>query len=134
MAETALGARLEQAIRLRAGALGARAAVRMETELRSAFQPHRDTGDTQASVRVRPVGFTSTRIEYLAEATTPQGRYINDGTRAHGPVTARFLVFTPKGSNRKVFTTWVRGITADPWWDRTIARWHEFLEDALAEL
>lgn len=34
-----------------------------------------------------------------------------DGTRAHGPVRAPFMVFTPKGSNAVVFARWVRGVT-----------------------
>lgn len=33
-----------------------------------------------------------------------------DGTRAHGPVRAPFMVFTPKGSNVVVFARWVRGV------------------------
>lgn len=134
MAETAIGERIERQVRERAARAGAQAAVSLEIALKREFQPHHDTGDTQASISVRPASFTATRIEYLAVVTTPQARFINDGTRAHGPVTAPFLVFTPKGSNRKVFTRWVRGITADPWWDRTIARWSEFVEDALRSI
>ena len=131
MAETAIGERLERAVRERGARAAALAAVKMETSLRAAFQVHRDTGETQRSISVRLSALTPTRIEYTAKVSTPQAQWINDGTQAHGPVTARFLVFTPKGSGRTVFTKWVRGITADHWWDDTIAQWHDFLQDAI---
>lgn len=40
----------------------------------------------------------------------PHMLYQERGTRAHGPRTAKFMVFTPKGSNRVVFAKWVRGV------------------------
>lgn len=33
------------------------------------------------------------------------------GTRAHGPVVASAMVFTPKGGGGVVFAQWVRGVT-----------------------
>jgi hypothetical protein len=134
VADTALGERLERGVRERAARAGALAAVRMETALKTAWQPHRDTGQTTQAIKVQPLAFSSDRIEYLAEARTPQAEWVNDGTVAHGPVTAPFLVFTPKGSSRKVFTTWVKGIVGDHWWDNTVQQWSEFVDEALSAL
>ena len=39
-------------------------------------------------------------------------KFPEDGTRAHGPVTARALRFQPKGSARVIFAKWVRGVRA----------------------
>lgn len=38
-------------------------------------------------------------------------KYQEFGTRAHGPVKAKFLRFKPKGSSTFVFAKWVRGVT-----------------------
>ena len=43
-------------------------------------------------------------------ARTPYAAYQEKGTRAHGPVKAQRMVFTPKGSSHTVFAKWVRGI------------------------
>lgn len=42
----------------------------------------------------------------------PHMLYQERGTRAHGPRNAQVMVFSPKGSNRVVFTKWVRGVKA----------------------
>lgn len=44
-------------------------------------------------------------------ARTPYSAYQEKGTRAHGPVKAQRMVFTPKGSSQAVFAKWVKGIT-----------------------
>lgn len=46
--------------------------------------------------------------------------YLHEGTRAHGPKTARFLTWRDPDSGRRIFTKWVRGIRPRP-----------FLSDAL---
>uniref|UniRef100_A0AAU8B1N9 Type I neck protein n=1 Tax=Dulem virus 38 TaxID=3145756 RepID=A0AAU8B1N9_9CAUD len=43
-------------------------------------------------------------------ARTAYAAYQEKGTRAHGPVKARRMVFSPKGSSETVFAKWVRGI------------------------
>lgn len=45
-------------------------------------------------------------------ARTPYAAYQEYGTRAHGPVRARRMVFTPKGAGSAVFAMWVKGIKA----------------------
>lgn len=45
----------------------------------------------------------------------PAARYFlfqDQGTRAHGPKRANYMVFKPKGSSTFVFAKWVRGVTA----------------------
>lgn len=42
---------------------------------------------------------------------TPYAAYQEKGTRAHGPVRAERMAFTPKGSSKAVFAKWVKGIT-----------------------
>lgn len=44
------------------------------------------------------------------------------GTRAHGPVRAPFLVFTPKGGSGVVFAKWVRGVTPALFMTNAVAR------------
>ena len=145
MAETALGERLERRIRERAARAGARAAVRMETELKSRFQVHRKSGDTQASVRVTLGSVTATSIEYLAVATTPQAKFVNDGTPRHfiyarpgGALRFQWPAGPPELRHKDGFYYFAHvdhpGYIGDPWWDETVARWSEFVDDALAAL
>lgn len=70
-----------------------------------------DTGEMLNSWTIRsdvsglhPRMFISSGVPYML--------YQERGTRAHGPRTAKFMVFTPKGSNRVVFAKWVRGVKA----------------------
>jgi len=143
VAETAIGARLERQIRERAARAAAFAAVKMETELRAAFQPHRKSGDTQRSISVRRSLITPTRIEYVARVTTPQSSWVNDGTPPHR--------ITPRDPNGVLRFQWpgapahlvhkdgfvyLKGVdhpgyAGDGWWDNTIRRWHEFLVESL---
>jgi len=143
VAVTAIGARLERQIRERAARAAAFAAVKMETNLKSAFQVHRKTGDTQRSISVRRSLITPTRIEYVARVTTPQAAWVNDGTPAH--------IITPRNPGGVLRFQWPGapghlvhkdgfvylksvnhpGYAGDGWWDNTIARWHEFLVDSL---
>lgn len=83
----------------------------------------------QGKVRVktghlrRSVTFTTTvqgfAVETKVGTNVPYGRYLDEGTRAHGPVRARVLVFQVGG--KTVFARRVRGITGDRWftgsWD-----------------
>lgn len=43
-------------------------------------------------------------------ARTRYAAYQEKGTRPHGPVKARRMVFVPKGAREAVFAKWVRGI------------------------
>lgn len=149
MPQTALGERLERKVRERAGRIAQTAATKMEVELKRNFQPHRKSGDTQRSISVRLETVTATSLTFVARATTPQARYVNDGTRPH-PIAARgnvaggskwpsyrrgesLLVFNwPKAGMFPARFRWVQhpGYRGSGWWDYTIAQWHDRLRDA----
>lgn len=63
------------------------------------------------SIRARKVRADGTGATWEVGSNQPYTIFQEKGTRAHGPVRARFLVFTPKGSNVTVFAKWVRGVT-----------------------
>ena len=69
-----------------------------------------NTGRMLHSVNVRPDPRPRGKASFVVSVDVPYYKFQNYGTRAHGPVTAKFLVFTPKGSNRVVFAKRVRGI------------------------
>lgn len=62
---------------------------------------------TQRSPRSR-----QDRAIWQVRGTAPHTKFQEFGTRAHGPVRARFLRFKPKGAAGYVFAKWVRGVTA----------------------
>lgn len=76
-----------------------------------------DSGRMIAGMQVRRVGATGLRRTYevSSSARAPGGANYpamqEYGTRAHGPVSAAVMAFTPKGGNGVVFATWVRGVT-----------------------
>lgn len=47
-------------------------------------------------------------------ACTDYAKYVEFGTRAHGPVTAQFLRFWSYDGSTEIFTKWVRGAPAQP--------------------
>jgi hypothetical protein len=81
-----------------------------------------DTGKMIGGVQVRRVTGTGLAVAYSIYSTATYTIYQEAGTRAHGPRTAKFMVFTPKGSGQVVFAKWVRGVTPG-----------HFFADALAQ-
>lgn len=72
-----------------------------------------DTGRMRDSVHASHLRDTPTGSRWGITITGPARDYFlfqDQGTRGHGPVTAQFLRFKPKGSNVFVFTKYVRGI------------------------
>jgi len=155
MTTTELGRGLEARVRKRAARAGAIAAVRMQTELRKSFAPHRKSGDTQRATTVKLDTLTETSISYIAKADTPQASFVNDGTPPHvitpkanpGAVAGSkwpsfvrgepLLVFNwPRGGMFPARFRWVDhpGYKGSGWWDFTIAQWHDFLQEAFDEL
>lgn len=51
------------------------------------------------------------RVVYTVQSTVPYAVFQEYGTRAHGPVRARFLVFRIRGKGPLIFAKWVRGVT-----------------------
>jgi hypothetical protein len=76
-----------------------------------------DTGRMINSLQARAVR-TGPVTQYIVSATARSKTGFNyplvqeAGSRGHGPVRAKMLAFTPKGSNQVVFAKYVRGVTA----------------------
>lgn len=70
-----------------------------------------DTGRLRDSIRAEPPQDGQLSFTVRVVAGTPYASFQEKGTRAHGPVRARFLRFKPKGSSVVVFAKWVRGVT-----------------------
>jgi len=71
-----------------------------------------DTGRMSRSTRIRQRPTGQQRDRYAVSVDAPHALFQEEGTRAHGPVTAKFLRFKPKGSSTFVYAKWVRGVTA----------------------
>lgn len=91
-----------------------------------------DTGELRDSGQVEQSGgfpsFTATLT-----FPVPQASFTNDGTKAHGPVSADFLRFEIGG--RVIYTKWVEGVTATHWFDEgvTDVTWERALADAWSQ-
>lgn len=70
-----------------------------------------DTGSMIAGLQVRVVSRGGLHVAYQVYSSAPHTIFQEFGTRAHGPVSANALVFTPKGAGTVVFAKWVRGVT-----------------------
>lgn len=70
------------------------------------------TGGMRNSIRARRVRADGDGALWEVGSNRKHTIFQEKGTRAHGPVTAKFLVFTPKGSGTVVFAKWVRGVKA----------------------
>lgn len=70
-----------------------------------------NTGEMVNSVQQRDVPGRSPMQPAIAVGTpVSYAKYQEFGTRAHGPVRAKYLKFKPKGSSSFVFAKWVRGV------------------------
>lgn len=70
-----------------------------------------DTGAMIGGIVVEPAGSSALAPAFRVESTAPHSAYQEEGTRAHGPVRARHLVFRIRGSGPLIFAKWVRGVT-----------------------
>lgn len=68
------------------------------------------SGKMRNSIRARKVREGGGIFEWEIGSNQHYTIFQEKGTRAHGPVSSKFLVFTPKGSSVKVFAKWVRGV------------------------
>lgn len=72
-----------------------------------------DTGKLLNSVELNSTMERGTlRPAYTVGSPLEYAKYLEHGTRAHGPVRAKYLRFKPKGSSTFVFAKWVRGVRA----------------------
>lgn len=70
-----------------------------------------DTGRMIAGLQVRRTSGTAIVSRYKVYSSAPYTIYQENGTRAHGPRRAPFMVFVPKGGTQLVYARWVRGVT-----------------------
>ena len=90
------------------------------SEVRSAGRV--DTGKMIAGMQVRTIASTPLERRFEVSSSAPYTMFQNAGTRAHGPRTAKMLVFTPKGGSGVVFAKWVRGVTGAHFMEKGLAR------------
>lgn len=70
-----------------------------------------DTGEMIRGLQVRKTGASQPLWpQYTVESTARHTGWQEDGTRAHGPVRADFLVFQIRGAGPVIFAKWVRGV------------------------
>ena len=105
------------------GAAAKRGAQRCRERVRSGITAagRVDTGAMRSNISIRPLKSTGTVESYSVSVNTPYASFQNDGTRAHGPARARFLVFKPKGSNKLVFAKRVRGVSGARFMEKALA-------------
>lgn len=70
-----------------------------------------NTGEMIGGLQVRLISKAGLSSRYSVSSSAKHTVFQEEGTRAHGPARAQFLVFTPKGSGKVVFAKWVRGVT-----------------------
>ncbi|QGJ92697.1 minor capsid protein [Microbacterium phage Megan] len=81
-----------------------------------------DTGRMIAGLQVRKVASGPLNRRFEVSSSAPYTMFQNDGTRAHGPRRAEFMVFSPKGGGGIVFAKWVRGVTGAHFMEKGLAR------------
>lgn len=91
-----------------------RAGQRVRANIVSSGRVH--TGRMLKSVRVEPAG----KARWKVVNYVPYAKFQEFGTRAHGPVTAQFLRFKPKGATAFVFAKRVRGVTAARFFEKAM--------------
>lgn len=69
-----------------------------------------NTGEMIRGVQVRKTRAASLWPQYTVTSSARHTGWQEDGTRAHGPVRADFLVFQVRGSGPVIFAKWVRGV------------------------
>ena len=124
-------ARVNAMLREYAGASAKKGAAACREHIRSEITAagRVDTGRMRSQISIRPVSAPGTSQAYSVAANTEYATFQDQGTRAHGPSRARFLVFRPKGSRALVFAKKVRGVTAARFMSKALARMR--LEDYL---
>jgi hypothetical protein len=81
-----------------------------------------DTGRMIAGMQVRKVASGPLLKRFEVSSSAPYTMFQNDGTRAHGPRRADFMVFTPKGGGGVVFARWVKGVQGAHFMEKGLQR------------
>lgn len=71
-----------------------------------------NSGRLLNSVEIQSTSGDPLRPSYAVGSPLEYAKYLEHGTRGHGPVRAKVLRFKPKGSSTFVFAKWVRGVRA----------------------
>lgn len=80
-----------------------------------------DSGKLRNSItRTLPAMVSRRTWSAIVHSTLDYALYQEKGTRAHGPVRAKFLRFKPKGSRKYVYAKWVRGVPAQNYLKRAV--------------
>lgn len=86
-----------------------RTAARANENVRKSGRVH--TGKLSRSFKTRVARSSNPLINKVRiYSTRPYARFQEKGTRAHGPVRAKFLRFQIRGKGPFIFTKWVRGV------------------------
>ena len=80
------------------------------------------TGRMQSGMQVRTIASSDLARRYEVSSSAPYTIFQNNGTRAHGPRTAKALRFIPKGGSDYVYAKWVRGIQGAHFMEKGVAR------------
>jgi hypothetical protein len=81
-----------------------------------------DTGRMVGGMQVRKIASRGLSRSFEVSSSAPYTMFQNQGTRAHGPRTKEFMVFTPKGGSGVVFAKWVRGVTGAHFMEKGLQR------------
>lgn len=73
---------------------------------------HYDTNNLDRSMTTKEISSDPLHPKRAVGSPLEYAKFLEEGTRGHGPVRAKALRFKPKGSNKFVFAKWVRGIAA----------------------
>lgn len=96
--------------------------VRDDAKRELTSQGRIDTGKLRQSIVGRRVRGSGTGILYEIGSPLDYAIYQHEGTKDHGPRTARILRFKPKGSGVFVFAQRVRGVTPSKFLTRALQR------------
>lgn len=80
------------------------------------------TGQMQAGMQARKVASTDLVRRFEVSSSAHYTIFQNNGTRAHGPRTAKAMRFVPKGGSQPVYAKWVRGIQGAHFMEKGVAR------------
>jgi HK97 gp10 family phage protein len=82
-----------------------------QANIKAAGRVH--TGAMGGNMTVHKVSSSNNEARYkVTPGGTGYAKYQEFGTRAHGPVRAKRLVFQIRGKGPVIFAKWVRGVTA----------------------
>lgn len=80
------------------------------------------TGAMIRGMQVRRVASVGLTRRFEVSGSAKHTIWQNDGTRAHGPRSKKYMRFIPKGGSQYVFAKWVRGVQGAHFMEKGLAR------------